>query len=58
MPPTPNHPYDIQSITVLVVVVASLGVIYWRTTLRLIAIAVVAFAIYGFILVLYGLRHI
>ena len=58
MPPTPNHPHDIQAITVIVLLVASLSVIYWRTTLRLIAIAVIAFAIYGFILVLYGLRHI
>jgi hypothetical protein len=58
MPPTPNDPQDIHAITVLVVLAASLGVIYWRTTLRLIAIGVIALAIYGFILVLYGLRHI
>ena len=58
MPPTPNQPHDIQSVIVLVVLVAGLAVTYWRTTLRLIAIAVIAFAIYGLILVLYGLRHI
>ncbi len=57
MPATPNHPDDIEAVTVLVVLVASLAVIYWRTTLRLIAIAVIALAIYGLILVLYGLSH-
>jgi hypothetical protein len=57
MPAVPNHPHDIQAVTVLVVLVAGLAVIYWRTTLRLIATAVIAFAIYGLILLLYGLRH-
>jgi hypothetical protein len=57
MPAVPNHPHDIQAVTVLVVLVASLAVIYWRTTLRLIAIAVIAFAVYGLILLAYGLRH-
>ena len=57
MPAAPNHPHDIQAVTVLVVLVASLAVIYWRTTLRLIAIAVIAFTVYGLILLLHGLRH-
>ncbi len=57
MPAAPNHPDDIHAVTVLVVLVASLAVIYWRTTLRLIAIAVIAFAVYGLIVLLYGLRH-
>ena len=53
----PNHPQDIQTVTVLAVLIASLCIIYWRITLRLIAIAVIALAIYGAVLALYGLHH-
>lgn len=54
MPPTPNHPQDIQTVTVLAVLIASLCVIYWRITLRLIAIAIIGLAIYGAVLALHG----
>jgi hypothetical protein len=58
MPPAPNDSHGIQAVVVLVVLAASLAVTYWRTTLRLIAIAVTAFAIYGLIFVVYDLRHL
>ena len=57
MPATPSHPQDIQTVTVLAVLIASLGIIYWRITLRLIAIAVIALAIYGAVLALHGVHH-
>jgi hypothetical protein len=56
MHPTPNQPQDIQTVTVLVVLMASLCIIYWRITLRLIAIAILALAIYGAVLALHGLH--
>lgn len=57
MHPTPNQPQDIQTVTVLAVLIASLCIIYWRVTLRLIAIAVIALAIYGAVLALHGLHQ-
>ena len=58
MPAIPSDPPDIQSVTVVAVIVASLCVIYWRIALRLVAVALIALAIYGAILITYGLRHL
>ena len=44
MPAEPNHSQDIETVRVLTVRIASLVIIYWRTTLRLIAIAVIVLA--------------
>ncbi len=57
MPATPPHPQDVATLTVVVVIVATLCVVYWRMTLRLIAIALMALAIYGAILAFSGLHH-
>jgi len=43
---------------VLVLFLACLCVIYWRTALRLIAIILVALAIYGMIAGFSGMHHI
>lgn len=58
MPAIPSHTPDIETVTVVAILIASLCVIYWRTALRLIAIALVALAIYGAVLAFYGLYHI
>jgi hypothetical protein len=57
MPSMTNHPQDIQTVTVLALLIASLCIIYWRITLRLIAMAVIALAVYGAVLAFYGLHH-
>jgi hypothetical protein len=51
------HPSDIQAIAILAVLIGSLCVIYWRVALRLVAIALIALAIFGVVLVIYGLHH-
>ena len=53
----PDHPPDIQAIVILAVLIGSLCVIYWLIALRLLAIAVIALAIFGAVLVIYGLHH-
>ncbi len=56
--PSPGQPQDIGAITVLAVFIGSLCVIYWRITLRLIAVALITLAIYGAVLAFYGLHHV
>jgi hypothetical protein len=51
------HPPDIQAIAILAVLIGSLCVIYWRIALRLLAIALIALAIFGSVLVIYGFHH-
>jgi hypothetical protein len=58
MPAPPPQPQDNQAIFVVVLFIASLCVIYWRTALRLIAIVLVALAVYGIIAGLQSLHHI
>jgi hypothetical protein len=57
MPIPSNQPQDTQTISVVVIFLACLCVAYWRTVLRVIVVALVAFAIYGAIMGLYGLHH-
>jgi hypothetical protein len=57
MPAPPPQPHDNQAILVVVLFIASLCVVYWRTALRLIAIVLVALAVYGIIAGLQGLHH-
>jgi hypothetical protein len=48
MPVPPTSPQDTQAaITVLAVIVAGFCVVYWRTALRVILIAVLALTVYG-----------
>jgi hypothetical protein len=56
MPAIPTHPPDVQAVAVVVMAISSLCVIYWRITLRLVAIVLIALAIYGAVLVFYGLH--
>jgi hypothetical protein len=57
MPAMPTHPPDIEAVTIAVIAISSLCVVYWRIALRLVAIALIAAAIYGAVLVFYGLHH-
>jgi hypothetical protein len=57
MPAGQGAPPDIQSFGVLATLAAALCVLYWRTALRVIAIMIIALAIYGAILFLEGLHH-
>lgn len=52
-----QDPQNIQSIIVIIVVIATLCVIYWRLTLRLAAIVILATAIYGGVLIANGIRQ-
>lgn len=56
--PAGQGPQDFKSISTLVIVVVTLGVVYWRTTLRIAAILVITLAIYGTYLVIEGLHHL
>jgi hypothetical protein len=57
MPVPSNHPQDTQAILVVITFLACLCVVYWRTALRVIVVALVALAIYGTITGLHGLHH-
>lgn len=57
MPVTSNQPQDTQTILVVIIFLACLCVVYWRTALRVIVVALVALAIYGAIAGLHGLHH-
>jgi hypothetical protein len=54
MPVPPTSPQDNNAILVIVLLVAGLCTIYWRITLRLIAIGLIALAAYGLIVSLHG----
>lgn len=53
MPVSPSNPLDIQT-AIAVLVAAYLCVAYWRTTLRMILIVVVALAILGAVAGIHG----
>ena len=57
MPATPTHAPDIEAVTTAIIAISSLCVIYWRIALRLVAITLIALAIYGAVVVFYGLHH-
>jgi hypothetical protein len=57
MPAGHGTPPDIQSFGVIAMLAAALCVIYWRTALRIVAIMIIALALYGAILFLEGLHH-
>jgi hypothetical protein len=57
MPVPSPQPQDNQAILVIVLFLAALCVVYWRTALRLIAIILIALAVYGVIAGLHGLHH-
>ncbi len=58
MPAMPTHSPDVQAVTMVVIAISSLCVIYWRITLRIAAIVLLGLAIYGAVLVAYGLHHV
>lgn len=52
--PVPSTPQDSQAaIIVLILIVTTLGVIYWRLAIRLLVIAVIVLAVYGAITTLH-----
>ena len=57
MPVPPVQPQDSHAIAVIVLFLAALCVVYWRMALRLIAIVLIALAVYGVIAGLHGLHH-
>jgi hypothetical protein len=57
MPVPPNQPQDTQTVWVVIIFLACLCVVYWRTALRVIVVALVVLAIYGAITGLHGLHH-
>jgi hypothetical protein len=57
MPVPANQPQDTQTAWVVIIFLACVCVVYWRAALRVIAIALVALAIYGAIVGLHGLHH-
>jgi hypothetical protein len=58
MPVPANQPQGTQTILVVIIFLTCVCVAYWRTMLRVIAVAFVALAIYGAVIGLYGLHHI
>jgi hypothetical protein len=57
MPAPPSQPPDFQSIGLLIMLAVALCVKYWRTTLMLMAIAVITLTICGAVLFVEGLQH-
>lgn len=45
--PVPSTPQDSSAIIVLVLILATVCVIYWRLTIRLLVIVMIALAVYG-----------
>jgi hypothetical protein len=56
MPAAPGPPFD-PHIGPLIMIVVALCVIYWRITIRLVAVAVITLTIYGAVLLLEGMHH-
>jgi hypothetical protein len=51
-----SHVQDtLTTIAVVIGIIACLSVAYWRTVLRVVLVAGVAFAVYGAVAVIYGL---
>lgn len=57
MPAVQSQAHDLQTVSILAVLIAIFCVVYWRVLLRLAAVAVAAFAIGGLILIIELLRH-
>lgn len=57
MPVPSNQPQGTQMTLVVITFLACLCVVYWRTALWVIVVALVAPAIYGAITGLHGLHH-
>jgi len=45
--PVPSTPHDSHAIIVMVLITAALCVVYWRLTIRLFVILMIALAMYG-----------
>lgn len=45
--PVPSTPQDSHAIIALILIITTLGVIYWRLAIRLFVIAMIALAVYG-----------
>ncbi len=54
----PPQPQDSQAIVVIVLFLAALCVVYWRTALRVIAVILIALAVLGLIAGFHGLHHV
>jgi hypothetical protein len=51
--PVPSTPEDSRAIIVLILILATLGVIYWRLAIRLLVIVMIAMAVYGVVATLH-----
>jgi hypothetical protein len=59
MPVPPTSPQDTQAaIAVLAAIATCICVVYWRTTLRVILIAVLALAVYGAVVGIHGVSSL
>jgi hypothetical protein len=59
MPIPPTNPQDTQAaIAVLAAIAACICVVYWRTALRVILIAVLALAVYGAVVGIHGVSSL
>jgi hypothetical protein len=56
MPVPSPQPHDNQAILVIVLFIAALCVVYWRTALRVIAVILIALAVLGLVAGLHGLH--
>jgi hypothetical protein len=56
MPVPSPQPHDNQAIVVIVLFIAALCVVYWRTALRVIAVILIALAVLGLVAGLHGLH--
>jgi hypothetical protein len=57
MPVPSPQPHDNQAIVVIVLFIAALCVVYWRTALRVIAVILIALAVLGLVAGLHGLHY-
>jgi hypothetical protein len=57
MPAVQGPPQDLGWVVVLIMLIATLCVTYWRTTLRIAAIVIITLAAYGAFLVVEGMRR-
>jgi hypothetical protein len=57
MPAVQSQAQDLETVTILAVLIAIFCVVYWRVVLRVAAIALAASAICGLILIIELVRH-
>jgi hypothetical protein len=57
MPVPSNHPPDTQTIWAVIIFLACVCVVYWRTAIRVIVVTLAALTIYGAIAGLQVLHH-